>query len=83
MLLGRTLGEVVQVYMVSTFEIDLKVRSSNKIEMIFNFFLILKGLLYFRYYIIQLSRYKTCSFLDIITGLKNGKTEENIMGKTP
>ena len=49
MLLGRTLGVVVQVYMVSTFEIDLKVRSSNKIEIIFNFFLMLKGLLYFRY----------------------------------
>ena len=54
MLLGRTLGVVVQVYMVSTFEIDLKVRSSNKIEIIFNFFLMLKGLLYFRYQIIQL-----------------------------
>ena len=27
MLLGRTLGIVVQVYMVSTFEIDLKVSS--------------------------------------------------------
>ena len=32
MLLGRTLGIVVQVYMVSTFEIDLKVIKLKQIS---------------------------------------------------